>query len=138
MVQPSDLEVGVVFIFYDEDIKIPHMKRCVIVGCNEDRDQLAAVYINSEINPADLGSQELEALHYEILPTPERRYINKKSYIDCSDLRPLFPDSLCRNINQQNGAILGKVSEEDLAQIKHRLINGGSILPYYLQLYIII
>jgi hypothetical protein len=136
MVQSADLNIGVAFIYYDETIKIPHKKRCIVVGITEQRDQLAAVYINSEINPADLGSPDLESLHYQVLLTPERQhYLNKDSYVDCSDLIHLFPESLCRNINDNGGKIYGSVSEVDFNEIINRLLNGGSIPQYYLSLY---
>lgn len=135
MCDPAALQIGTTFIFFDESISRPHYKRCIVVGMSGDGSQLAAVYINSEIAPADIGSPELEALHLPISFTPDRNYIVKDSFVDCSDLLHLFPDSLCRNIRDKNGHIYGTALPEDMLAINELLVSGGSIPAFYLKLY---
>jgi len=134
---PSNLQVGTAFIYYADDITPAHHKRAIIVGVTNDGSQLAAVYINSDINPHDLGAPELEALHHPIAASDDRPYLQTNSFIDCSRLIHLFPDSLCRNINE-NGQVYGQALDEDMQSIIDLLSNGGSIIPYYLKYYGII
>src|SRR6056297_1676249 len=80
-----NLVIGKVLRLKVKDTNPPKIKRFVIVGFSEDKFSLASVYINSEINTNINWSLEQQELQLE-LTSDNREYLDKTSYIDCSQL----------------------------------------------------
>ncbi len=67
------------------DTTPPKIKRLLIVGI-ENKNTIATIFINSEINPLVLNTVELQKLQYE-LTTINCPFLEHISYADCSKIK---------------------------------------------------
>src|SRR6186713_1234756 len=130
----SDLHVGTVVHFLDDESHDRKYKFSVIVGISNDYFQFATVYINSNINVGKINSPILVALQYEIDSKKYRQFLKWNSYIDCSDLKHRFKGSFLSDLNA-TGKIVGHLNEEDVHNVIDLICKAETTSPYYLRLY---
>ncbi len=134
-IEMSDLKAGMVVHFFDTEANTHKNKYCVIVGISEDLFHLLTAYINTEIDFDNIGSPELEAMHYEIKQRKYNKFLNRDSYINCVKLIHRFQYSFLEALNKPDGKIVGRLNIIDFSKVKGLVINGGIIMPFYLELY---
>ena len=121
-----NLAVGKVLKLKVKDTNPPKIKRFVIVGFSEDKFTLALVYINSEINTNINWSLEQQELQLE-LNADEREYLDKTSYIDCSQFIIKDCEEIKSIIKSRPDSVLGEVGENDMKLILDKLIEARTI-----------
>lgn len=133
-IEMSDVCVGMIVHFFDTASQKPKPKFSIIVGISEDSLLLATAYINTNIDPRDLGSPELEALHYELQCSNYSGFLKDNSHVNCA--KPIYRTrtEFLEAINGQDGNIVGHLNKKDLREVVYRLRNG-TIPPYKLDFY---
>ncbi len=121
-----NLAIGKVLRLKVKDTNPPKIKRFIIVGFSEDKFTLASVYINSEINTNINWSLEQQELQLE-LTSDNREYLDKTSYIDCSQLIIRGYDEINSIVKSRPESVLGEVSRTDLELIVKKLKEARTI-----------
>ena len=118
------LEIGIVLKLLVQDTTPPKIKRLIIVGRTEDHLTIASVYINS---PKDKKWPEGRKSQQLLFKAENRDYLDKDSFIDCSDLKIKDNNELFGIVKNRPSAVIGKVSDEDFELIKNTIINSRTI-----------
>jgi hypothetical protein len=122
----ENLVPGAVIRMHVPDTNPPKIKRFVIVAEHNSDVVLATVFINSEINPNMFRSQELRNLHLPILENG-RDYLDKDSFIDCSDIIVREKDVLFDKLKERPSQHIGKLSDSDLNDVLDKLQSAPTI-----------
>lgn len=118
---------GNVFIAFVKDTKPPKTKMFVVVGHDENKTNIACVYINSEINQFSIKNK-LVHLHHCIYAA-HFDFLDHNSYIDCCNLI-IKPYSEIYDIAFYNDkSFLGSISFEDMFIVFENLKNTNTIAP---------
>jgi hypothetical protein len=133
----SDLKVGTIVHFFDEESYQPKPKYSVIVGLSGDSYNLATVFINTNIKSEHLNSPELAKLHYKISCKRYSNFLKDDSFVDCSDLKHRQKTSFLEALNSPSGKIVGNLATDDLENVLNMILASDTISPYYLKLYCI-
>lgn len=121
-----NLAIGKVLRLKVKDTNPPKIKRFVIIGFSEDKFSLASVYINSEINTKINWSLEQQELQLEF-NSDKREYIDKTSYIDCSQLIIKDYNEIKSIVESRPDSVLGQVCKKDLKLIVAKLKGAPTI-----------
>lgn len=120
----SLLTVGSVFKFFLDDMNPPKTKRLVLVG--EYYNEYYFVIINSNKNTKVNYSLYLQSLHLELNPEG-REYLDKTSYVDCSQLRSYDKSYVFKVVFDRIRSHIGVMNENDINNVLHLLIKAETI-----------
>lgn len=123
------IEVGAVLKIHIEVVTPPKVKRFIVVGFNEEKVLLAAVLINTEINPNVFPEVSYKrTLHIE-LEAEDRPYLVHTSYVNCSQIIEHPVSDIEQFVVEDPSIHIGTVSTLDLEQIITTLKGAKSIKP---------
>ncbi len=121
----EQLKVGAVIKAFSKEAG--KVKRMIIVGIDEQNIYLSSVLINSKLSQIHLNNPTLYADILEFKPNENRKYLDHKSFIDCSEIHiePIhkFKEAISNNPN----AYLDCVSNSDLTLIRDTIKNSKNI-----------
>jgi hypothetical protein len=121
-----NVTIGSVVKVFVSDTNPPKEKRLILVGASYDKLFFASIFINSEINPNVFYSQELKDLNLELI-AKDRDYIDNDSHADCSEIRKRDVEWLYRVVMDDPTRVLGRVSDDDLQQIRIKIKSAKTI-----------
>ena len=90
------------------------------------REELATVFINTEINVNVISSQELKDLQFPFTAV-NREYLDHDSFVDCSRLIERNFDELKTILKNNASSSIGQISENDLKNIKAKIKSARTI-----------
>ena len=122
----ASLTVGTVVRVRVEDTFPPKIKRLIVVGIDADSVLLATVFINSEINPNVLSTDELKRLQLKLEAT-DRPYLDRDSYADCSDVRERKQSDIQSLLANDPTCHIGNVSAEDMRIVKGLIKSARTV-----------
>lgn len=103
------------------------VKRMIIVGTDEDNVYLSSVLINSKPSKKHLNNPTLYADILEFDTNENRKYLDHKSYIDCSEIHIKPIKELTEAISNNPNVYLDCVSNSDLRLIRDTIKNSKNI-----------
>jgi len=107
------LIAGIVLKLFSRDLKITDKeKRLLILEISEDKQEVAKLYFNSNcpVQP------------YQMLFNNEgREYLDRKSYLDCSEIYEDNYHTILNNIINNPSCIIGSMSKIDLDNAKKQI-----------------
>ena len=123
----NSFKPGVVLRFFVTDTTPPKVKRLIIIAVENNEITAATLFINSEINPEIINSEELRKLQYKILAA-DCNFLDHDSYIDCSSLKERTSESILKLLRQSSKTHLGELNPNDFAQVK-KLVKEAKTIP---------
>lgn len=99
----------------------------IIIAVDNENYLLATLFINSEINPVLLNSEELIQLQFKI-DSNKFDFIKHDSYVDCSKLKPRNIEQLSELIIKDPKTVIGEVDEVTLRKIK-KIVKKARTIP---------
>lgn len=120
------IEAGVVVKIFLNTVTPPKEKRVVIVGESPDKSQIAYVYINSRINKKVHQKRMAQRLHKKLDPK-DRDYIDRTSYVDCTQLQTMEKYKIRRAIVKSPSRVIGWMSNFDYEVIKNNILSAPTI-----------
>jgi len=121
------LKPGTVLRLFVKDTVPPKIKRLIIIAVDNENYLLATLFINSEINPMLLNSEELIQLQFKI-DSNKFDFIKHDSYVDCSKLKPRNIEQLSELIIKDPKTVIGEVDEVTLRKIK-KIVKKARTIP---------
>jgi len=103
-------------IVYADIDGINHPKFLVVAAIAGNRNDIAIIIINSEINPRKFPSQELKDLHYKISPA-DYAFLDHESWIDCSQIIELDFSNADQLLSDHPECSRGKISTADFVNV---------------------
>jgi hypothetical protein len=122
----ENLKKGAVIRVEVLDTVPPKIKRLIIVGIDESKTPIATIFINSEINPYVLATQELQKLQHR-LESSRCPFLDHDSFADCSKIKERMYSEIFELIKDQPSAHMGELSQEDWDLIKNLLKSSRTI-----------
>ncbi|MBW2147874.1 MAG: hypothetical protein JRI22_12705 [Deltaproteobacteria bacterium] len=119
---------GAVFRVFIPWIAPPKPKRFVVWGVYKERGQFALSFINTEINPNVLPTEELQRLQL-LLQSEGRPYLDNDSHLDCADIKEKKIQWLKREFGENPRIHLGEMSPEDISKAEEKIIRARTIKP---------
>jgi hypothetical protein len=95
---------------------IDHPKFLVVAAIAGNRNDIAIIIINSEINPRKFPSQELRDLHYKISPR-DNYFLDHDSWVDCSLIIELDFSNADQLLIDHPECNRGRINNEDFVKI---------------------
>jgi len=111
------IKPGAVFRMRSEDTDPPKIKRFIILAINDELSSVALFYINSEINPNIFQTETMQKLHLPLL-TSRFTFLDRDSYLDCSQLYEWTVGSIKSNFVENLNSHLGQIMDTDLEEIR--------------------
>lgn len=124
----ENFKIGAVLKKHDHNSNPPKLKRSIIIGFDSQNVFLAYVFINSEINPNKFKNPRARNEHLE-LDTNNRDYLDKTSYVDCSQIQVEDASTIKDLISSNPSVHIGELSSSDLADVHHKIRNAINITP---------
>jgi hypothetical protein len=123
----NHLIIGSVFKFHCLVAK--KEKRLILVGFSYDKERLAFVHINTEINPNVFRFPALKAEHLPIELNEVNAFLTHDSFINCSDLIVRNKIEITSLLISAPAAHLGNLIEEDCKKVKQMVSKSKVIRP---------
>lgn len=122
----DNIKIGAVIRAWFHQTIPPKEKRFIIVGIDNDKISLGAIFINSAINVNVISTQELKDLQYPISPN-NCGFIEHDSYIDCSTLIEKEYKVIYDLLKDDPTSHLGNISENDWKKVRLRVKSSRKI-----------
>jgi len=102
-------------------------KRFILAGIKYNKQEVALVHINSEINNNVFPSQKLKDEHLLLTNTEDRTYIDKNCYANCSQLIPRNYEELYKLLENNPSIHLGEMSDTDFKLVRDKIVASKII-----------
>lgn len=120
-----EIKIGSVIRTYSE--VAGKIKRMIVVGFDDEQVLLAAIFINSKFNQNHFRTKVLQDDLLLFTKDEKRNYLDRDSFIDCSELHPLPIADIASAIASEPNIIIGDVQDRDMLQIKNKIKNSKNI-----------
>ncbi|MBS3770791.1 MAG: hypothetical protein KGY69_11095 [Bacteroidales bacterium] len=130
---PPYIKIGTVLRLYVKDITPPKPKRFIVVGFTDDKSELATVFINSNIN--EKVNWSIEHQNAQIKLPKDKPFLERKSYVDCSELKQWSVMYLESKVKNNPEYIIGELEKDDLDKILNNIKYSQIIKGKYLKKY---
>lgn len=127
----ENLKVGAVIRVTVPDTTPPKIKILIIAGIDGEKVALATVFVNSEVNPNVINTEELQKLQMP-LATINCPYLDHDSYADCSALKSRSLAEIHNLIRNNPACHLGHLTEPDLTKLL-LLLKSAKTIPVRLK-----
>ncbi|MDR0618697.1 MAG: hypothetical protein LBG17_02235 [Bacteroidales bacterium] len=109
-------------------------KRFIVLGKDCNNNYIGVVFINSKLNFNINYNEELRALQF-FIKKYDNDYLDKDSYVDCSQLIELDYISVKAIITENPARILGKVKRVDIDHVCDLVRSSPKIEPIKLEMF---
>jgi hypothetical protein len=123
---PKGLVIGTVIRAFVKFTKPPKIKRFVVIGFHDNKVNLAALLINSEVNEIINYNKELKSHHLPLIAN-DCEYLDKDSFIDCTEIQYLELDALNNKIREKPEIIIGEMNKSDMDKVMRKVIDSPLI-----------
>jgi hypothetical protein len=130
----QNITIGTVIKCFVKNTNPPKEKRFVVLGIDANGDLIGVVFINSVINWKVIKTDELAQLQHYVTKE-DNEYLDRNSYIDCSELFELPYNDVYTSIQSKPQNVLGSVIGDDLKTIKENVKKSPKIKPKLLKKY---
>jgi hypothetical protein len=121
-----DLKVGMIIRAFVKDTKPPKIKRFIIIGITDNKLLVGTVFINSELN-IDALTKQHQRFQYKLLKTKDREFLDRDSFVDCSDLRERDYSEIQNIVISDQNSVIGILSDKDLMNINFNIVDATTI-----------
>lgn len=111
----SQIQPGAVFLIYDQ--KAQKDKFIVILGVDSSNLIVGSLYINSEINPNVIRTEEQKSLQFKI-KSSDYPFLKHNSYIDTAAIQKREQGGLVEVLFKKNGRLRGQIDRNDFDNLR--------------------
>jgi len=108
-----------------DEISTDHPKFFIIAAITPNKKEVAAVFINKDININVFPTTELQALHHPIVRT-NYSFLTLDSWVDCSDFTEFDFEEADEYVSLNPQNTRGKLKKTDLEQVLALLGNPNN------------
>lgn len=121
------LKLGAVFRTLSLDTRPPKIKIFVVIGFSGDEALIAALYVNTVINPNVNFDDKLKDLHLLLKKDDHPSFLTHDSYLDCAHLIEKDKTALYTAFNADTGMFVGEIPAPLLSQVIEMVASAHTI-----------
>ena len=122
-----NIRPGAVLRFYVYDTSPPKIKMFLILGINNNASSVGCLYINSEINPNVISSQELMNLQFR-MSCADNKFLEYDSFLDCSHIYEKDMSVVREHLRADISIFKGQLPDNMMDAIKSLTASARTIL----------
>lgn len=112
-------------------LKVKHQKILVLIN-HINQEMIGYLVINSNINTNIHYTANSQLCQLELEPSPERLFIRKASYIDCTQIRKAKKSKIAELLKNDSEAKRYTISATDLSNIKDMVSKSDTMSQFEL------